>query len=201
MAHFARHAYVRIRDAGAMGLGRREPPKPTLERRGRPPSTTRRKPVREQRCRHHGVVEFGFYGRKDPRWYCKRCLAEAVTRRHQKIRAILIEEAGHRCAVCGYDRSTYNLHFHHVYPAQKSFEMSMAAGKSLQAYRSEAKKCVLVCANCHGEIETGLVPSPPPGARWGEEWEPVMTPEASARAAEDEADPIVHEHQLALTVD
>ena len=32
----------------------------------------------------------------------------------------------------------------------------MARGKSLAAFRAEARKCVLVCANCHGEIEAGL---------------------------------------------
>jgi cytochrome c553 len=54
-----------------------------------------------------------------------------------------------------------NLHFHHVDRADKSFEMSMARGKSEAAYRAEARKCVLVCANCHGEIEAGLIESPP----------------------------------------
>lgn len=33
----------------------------------------------------------------------------------------------------------------------------MAGGKSLATYRAEAEKCVLVCANCHGEIESGLI--------------------------------------------
>jgi hypothetical protein len=41
--------------------------------------------------------------------------------------------------------------------------MTMAAGKSLAAYIAEAWKCVLVCANCHGEIETGMIESPPAG--------------------------------------
>jgi hypothetical protein len=54
-----------------------------------------------------------------------------------------------------------NLHFHHVDPSTKSFNMTMASGKSEAAYLAEARKCVLVCANCHGEIEAGLVPSPP----------------------------------------
>jgi hypothetical protein len=112
------------------------------------------------------VVEFGLYGRKKPRWTCKRCIAEAVTRRHQKLRRILIEEAGGRCAVCGYDRCAFNLHFHHVDPADKALEMTTASGKSLGAYHAEARKCVLVCANCHGEIETGSIPSPPAGARY-----------------------------------
>jgi cytochrome c553 len=41
--------------------------------------------------------------------------------------------------------------------------MTTAAGKSLAAYMAEARKCVLVCANCHGEIETGMIESPPAG--------------------------------------
>lgn len=64
--------------------------------------------------------------------------------------------------MCGYDRCILNLHFHHVDPASKSFNMTMAAGKSAAAYLAEASKCVLVCANCHGEIEAGLIESPPP---------------------------------------
>jgi hypothetical protein len=42
----------------------------------------------------------------------------------------------------------------------------MARGKSVATYREEARKCVLVCANCHGEIEAGLIPSPPAGAQY-----------------------------------
>lgn len=47
----------------------------------------------------------------------------------------------------------------------------MAAGKSAAANVAEAAKCVLVCANCHGEIERRLIASPPPGARYGESWQ------------------------------
>lgn len=101
-----------------------------------------------------------------PRYRCRRCSAEAVTRRHRKLRAILVAEAGGRCAICGYDRCIMNLHFHHVDPSQKSLNMTVARGKSLEAYRVEAKKCVLVCANCHGEIETGLLPCPAAGAKY-----------------------------------
>jgi hypothetical protein len=88
-------------------------------------------------------------------------VAEAVTRRHQKVRQILVESAGGKCAVCGYDRCIISLHFHHVDPATKSFNMTMATGKSEAAYLAEAQKCVLVCANCHGEIEAGIIESPP----------------------------------------
>ena len=79
---------------------------------------------------------------------------------------ILVHEAGGCCSVCGYDRCIVNLVFHHVDPSRKAFAISTSTGKSLAAFREEAGKCVLVCANCHGEIEAGLIPSPPLGSRW-----------------------------------
>ena len=143
-----------------------EPPVPLLKQTGRPPSLGSTAEVRY--CKRHGQVVFHLYGAGKPgqRWRCKRCVGEAVTRRHQKIKRILVAEAGGGCAVCGYNRCVVNLHFHHVDPSTKSFGVTVARGKSLDAYRAEARKCVLVCANCHGEIEAGLMPSPPPEARF-----------------------------------
>lgn len=61
-----------------------------------------------------------------------------------------------------------NLHFHHVDPSKKRFALRLATSKSLADYREELTKCVLVCANCHGEIEAGLQVSPPAGAQFGD---------------------------------
>jgi hypothetical protein len=142
-----------------------ETPVPLVNNDGRPPSPDRRCPVEERTCPRHGRAEFALYGinGKRPRWRCKRCVGEAVTRRHQKVKRILVEEAGACCAVCGYDRTVVNLHFHHVDPSAKAFRLSTATGKALATCREEARKCVLVCANCHGEIEAGLIESPPAG--------------------------------------
>ena len=155
-----------------------------VERAGRPPSATRTRPVEERLCRHHGWTEFANYAPRTDgnRWRCKRCVGEAVRRRHHKVRRILIAEAGGCCALCGYDGCVINLHFHHVDPETKAFNMSMAAGKSEAAYRAEMAKCVLVCANCHGEIESGMTPSPPAGARYGERW-PESPPQVPATEA------------------
>ena len=121
-----------------------------------------KKALRE--CRRHGemvhywVVEKATgYGR----WRCRRCGGEAVLKRKQWVRRLLLLEGGDRCQSCGYDRCKRNLHFHHLDPEQKGFGLSSANGKSLARFREEAKKCVLVCANCHGEIEAGLRPAPP----------------------------------------
>jgi hypothetical protein len=119
-------------------------------------------------CERHGLTEFAHYssGNGDYRWRCRRCVGEAVTRRKQKLKRMLVEEAGGCCAVCGYNRCIVCLTFHHVNPAQKSFSINMGMGKSIATFRAEAKKCVLVCANCHGEIEAGVIKSPPAGAKY-----------------------------------
>lgn len=78
--------------------------------------------------------------------------------------------------------------------------MTTASGRSLAAYREEAKKCVLVCANCHGEIETGAITSPPPGARFGEEWSEMAVPSAESPEASDASTPVPTAPQLRLTI-
>lgn len=82
------------------------------------------------------------------------------------MKRILVEEAGGACQACGYDRFIGNLVFHHVDPAQKEFPMSTGSGKSLDRFRKEARKCVLLCHNCHGEIEAGLRLCPFPPTPW-----------------------------------
>jgi hypothetical protein len=49
---------------------------------------------------------------------------------------------------------------------RRSSHTTQAAREGAGAYRAELEKCVLVCANCHGEIEAGLLVGPPAGARY-----------------------------------
>jgi hypothetical protein len=125
-------------------------------------------PTDERECPRHGIETFHRYrtGAGTYRWRCKRCVGEAVTRRHLKVKTILIEEAGGCCVLCGYARCFRSLHFHHLDPSTKAFGVNLGHGRSLAAYRAEAAKCVLVCANCHGEIESGLIEAPPAGSRY-----------------------------------
>jgi hypothetical protein len=79
-----------------------------------------------------------------------------VSRRRRKVKAILVTEAGGSCVLCGYDRHIGALEFHHLDPAQKKFGLSMGGlARSLERARAEARKCVLLCANCHAEVEAG----------------------------------------------
>lgn len=112
-----------------------------------------------RRCKRHGMTEFWLEGRGYYR--CKRCRMERVSRRRRKMKLMLVAEAGGRCVLCGYDRCVSALHFHHVDPATKRFHLSMqGATRSLAAARAEMSKCVLLCANCHAEVEAGLTSLP-----------------------------------------
>jgi hypothetical protein len=110
-----------------------------VKQQGRPPAACSAAELRV--CRRHGLVTFHLcsQGKRGYRWRCKRCAGEAVTRRLQKVKRILVEEAGGCCAVCGYDRCVVNLHFHHVDPVTKSFALSVASGKGLAKLRAEAR--------------------------------------------------------------
>jgi transposase len=105
-------------------------------------------------CKRHGETDFRLEGRGYYR--CKRCRSEAVSRRRQKVKAILVAEAGGRCAICGYDRHVAALGFHHVDTSLKVMNVSArGVALALSTLRAEAEKCVLLCANCHAELENG----------------------------------------------
>ncbi len=111
------------------------------------------------RCVHHGETDFWLDGRGYYR--CKQCRSEAVVRRRKKVKAILVGEAGGACCICGYDRNMRALHFHHVDPSQKRHEINAkGVAIALDKLRVEAQKCVLLCSNCHAEVEDGMVSIP-----------------------------------------
>lgn len=68
---------------------------------------------------------------------------------------------GDKCIACGYSKCPAALHFHHVDPSQKKFEITSAIhGKIKTDWEEiieEANKCVLLCSNCHTEYHMGLL--------------------------------------------
>lgn len=110
-------------------------------------------------CAHHGETDFILEGRGYYR--CKRCRAERVARRRRDVKAIVVREAGGSCLLCGYNRCVAALHFHHVNPKDKRFHVALrGAARSLERVRKEVQKCVLLCANCHAEVEAGMTALP-----------------------------------------
>jgi 5-methylcytosine-specific restriction endonuclease McrA len=110
-------------------------------------------------CPTHGITRFR--RRADGGWRCLQCRADAVMARRRSVKAILVAEAGGACALCGYTRSVTALQFHHVDPASKEFHIAYrGVTRAIAAARAEAAKCVLLCANCHAEVEAGIATIP-----------------------------------------
>ena len=74
--------------------------------------------------------------------------------RNQKSKAIIHKLKFNGCAICGYCICDRSLDFHHVNPEDKKFALNVAhicqADKKII---TEVNKCILLCKNCHGEIE------------------------------------------------
>jgi hypothetical protein len=116
-------------------------------------------PVVTRTCRRHGSTRYVLQAHGGHR--CKRCRADAVARRRRRVKELLVGEAGGRCVVCGYDKCVAALGFHHLDPSTKSFGLAQAGiTRAIDEVRREAEKCILVCSNCHAEIELGVTRLP-----------------------------------------
>ena len=82
----------------------------------------------------------------------------AVKKRRKKLKLMAVELKGGCCAVCGYKRCIRALEFHHLDPQLKEFALSMRGlTRSWEKIKEELNKTVLLCANCHREVEDGLI--------------------------------------------
>ncbi len=108
-------------------------------------------------CPTHGWTAFVRTG-KSGYYRCPACTAGRVAEYRRRVKERLVEEAGGRCVACGYDAYAGALQFHHVDPAQKRFGLARGGlTRPWAEVREEARKCVLLCGNCHAEVEAGLV--------------------------------------------
>jgi hypothetical protein len=82
---------------------------------------------------------------------------EYHVKRRKDIKKELVEYKGGCCIVCGYNKSLRSLHFHHLDPSKKDFSISRKWDKLglNESVKKELDKCVLLCANCHGEVHDG----------------------------------------------
>lgn len=119
-------------------------------------------------CKNCGIVYY--YIRRNrrgaTRQYCSSCYGKGIRTNsngvgkkvvsfRQRIKDKAIMYKGGRCIFCGYYKCKRALEFHHLNPAKKNFAISDVI-RSWDKVKAEIDKCVLVCANCHRELESGL---------------------------------------------
>lgn len=83
------------------------------------------------------------------------CSACTQKRRRRETKEFGIQLKGGKCQMCGYNRCNSNLTFHHLDPKKKEFGISSTTVSKNRMIK-EIEKCILVCKNCHGEIEEGI---------------------------------------------
>ena len=85
--------------------------------------------------------------------YCNSCMVN--TRRFER-KLKCIEYMGGECQKCGYSKCSRAFHFHHLDPSLKSWQISGAHCRKWARVKEELDKCVLLCSNCHMELEEEL---------------------------------------------
>jgi DNA-binding CsgD family transcriptional regulator len=73
-----------------------------------------------------------------------------------KLKEKSIEYKGGKCEICGYDKCSWSMDFHHIDPNEKDFGIGSGDCKCWDKVKIELDKCMLVCKNCHYEIHFNL---------------------------------------------
>lgn len=82
---------------------------------------------------------------------CKECMYKYQRDISHDQKSYLISVLGGRCSKCGYSKCIEALDFHHINPELKEFEVSAKFTCRTDILIEEAKKCKVLCANCHRE--------------------------------------------------
>ena len=108
----------------------------------------------EKICKKHGLYK---HYKNGARWRCSKCRVEVVAKHRKDKKQKLVDMLGGKCTICGYSKYVGSLDFHHLDRKTKEFGIASKGNTNSWAkVVAEAKKCVLLCKNCHGEVEAGL---------------------------------------------
>ena len=79
--------------------------------------------------------------------------------RRRALRTAVLQAFGGKCSVCGYSKSRSSLDFHHTIPEEKSFGITDGIRRryGFEKLAEEARKCALLCSNCHHEVHDGIL--------------------------------------------
>lgn len=106
-------------------------------------------------CNKHGMSKFTI--RKDKKKVCSLCQMVSAKSYRMRLKEKAVEYKGGCCEICGYNKCTRSLVFHHKDPSQKDFAIGESRqGKKIvrqwDLVKIELDKCQLLCGNCHNEL-------------------------------------------------
>ena len=81
---------------------------------------------------------------------CRECHKIRMRKRQHEMKLRLVVACGGCCNRCGYSKNPRILQFHHV-DDNKEFGIAKRLSAGFEFLLVEAKKCELLCANCHME--------------------------------------------------
>lgn len=95
-------------------------------------------------------------GKKKYKSKCKNC--QSIQDNSRKEAIILKIVGDYSCKICGYNKCTQALEFHHIDPSKKEYKITDVFSYNEDVIIRELEKCIVVCANCHREIHYGFYP-------------------------------------------
>ena len=80
----------------------------------------------------------------------------------KRTKEVIIKSMGGKCQICDYDKCSAALELHHIDPKEKEFGFGgiRSNPQSFDKMKSELKKCILLCSNCHKEVHSGVAKVP-----------------------------------------
>jgi hypothetical protein len=81
-----------------------------------------------------------------------------VNKRQEEMKKKALEYKNGKCEICGYNKCSRALTFHHLDFNKKEFNLSsrMMGRYSWEKVKQELDKCLLLCFNCHNELHDKL---------------------------------------------
>ena len=87
----------------------------------------------------------------------KRAALDEKNRIRAEKKQKLIDFLGGKCKICGYMECLAALTFHHRDPSTKKISFNTTyIDMKMEKLMEEAKKCDLLCANCHAEVHYNM---------------------------------------------
>ena len=90
---------------------------------------------------------------------CKKCKDSYNGARRMENRKKLNAWKEQGCVLCGYNKCTEALEFHHIDSESKDKRISKSLVALLWSQvEEELRKCVVLCSNCHREVHASITP-------------------------------------------